>query len=85
MVVSIGARSEEDATMNLIESRFRLYDLYGKPMSWASLINAHNVLWHERKQCQRRAGAAHALTTARSITITGAGRAYLAERRARAK
>ena len=71
--------------MNLIEPMFRLFSIYGEPMTWDT-VHAHNVLWHERKErdWQARSLAARG-SVSRGISITDAGRAYIAAMRAQTK
>lgn len=71
--------------MNLIEPRWKLFDLYGNEQSWDT-VQAHSVLWHLRKERdKRRHGYGRTGSMSRGIVLTDAGRAYLAEMRAQAK
>ena len=71
--------------MNTIEPRWHLYSIHGTPLDWPSL-HAHNVLWHERKLRALEMGRTKYeknvrrpfVGIARSVTLTDAGRAYIA-------
>jgi hypothetical protein len=63
--------------MQLFEPRWKLFDLYGAEQSWDT-VQAHNVLWHDRKERHQRGGNGRVGSVSRGIALTEAGRAYLA-------
>lgn len=65
--------------MNLIEPRWKLFDNFGREQTWDTL-QAHGVLWHDRneREYRERSTARRAARHVGAITLTDAGRDYLA-------